>query len=99
MIFLAAHALNAHLLMDGDKLRRANSKEQIETNVAKALADVPIDNKHERDMIRARLRKKYADLRPAKASMRAKDRRLFEELGKLMDMLEECENRPPDTRA
>ena len=82
-----------------DFMRRANSKEQIERNVAKALADVPIDNKRQRDRIRARLRQKYTDLQPAKAAMRTKDRRRFEELGKLMDMLEACENRPPDTRS
>jgi hypothetical protein len=37
-------------------MRRANSKEKIERNFAKALADVPIDNKRERDRIHARLR-------------------------------------------
>ena len=41
--------------------------EKIERNVAAALAAVPIDNKQERDAIRARLRRKYADLKPLKA--------------------------------
>jgi hypothetical protein len=80
-------------------MRRANSKERIDRNVANALADVPIDNKRERDRIRARLRRKYADLQPAMVAMRAKDRRRFEDLGKLMDMLEACENRPPGDRS
>jgi hypothetical protein len=62
------------------------------------LADVPIDNKREGDRIHARLRQKYADLQPATAAMRAKDRRRFEDLGKLMDMLEAGENRPPGGR-
>ncbi len=40
------------------------NEKKIETrNVAKALADVPIDNKMERDVIRAQLREKYAELK------------------------------------
>jgi hypothetical protein len=92
-IFLKAHAFNCHLLKE-NVMRRANSKEGIERNVAK---DWPMKN--ERDKIRARLRKKYADLQPAKVVFKAKDRRRFEELGKLMDLLEACENRRPNTRS
>jgi hypothetical protein len=80
-------------------MRRADSTEKIERNVASALEDVPIDSKRERDRIRARLRRKYADLRPAMAAMTTKDKRRFEDLGKLMEMLEACENRPPGTRS
>jgi hypothetical protein len=80
-------------------MRRANSREKIDRNVANALADVPIDNKRERNRIHARLRRKYADLEPAMAALKAKDRRRFEDLGKLMDMLEACENRPPGERS
>jgi hypothetical protein len=68
-------------------------------NVAKALADVPIDNKQERDALRARLRKKYAELETLKVGMSKQVRERFEELGELMDLLEECENRPPQTRS
>jgi hypothetical protein len=74
-------------------------KQQVARNVDKALADVPIDNKQERDMIRARLRQKYAELEPLKASMREEDRQKVEELGDLLDLLEACESSPPDTRS
>jgi uncharacterized protein involved in exopolysaccharide biosynthesis len=68
-------------------------------NVAKALADVPIDNKQERDALRAQLRDKYADLKTLRGDMSKQARERFDELGKLMDLLEECENRPPQTRS
>ena len=80
-------------------MRRAPKRENIERNVANALADVPIDNKKERDTIRARLRRKYAALKPLKVDMSPKDRGRFEELGELLDKLEACENRPPETRS
>jgi hypothetical protein len=35
-------------------------------NVAKALAEVPIDTKKERDALRARIRQKYGELEPLK---------------------------------
>ena len=74
-------------------------EEKIARNVAAALAAVPIDNKQERDAIRARLRRKYADLKPLKVGMSAEERRRFEELGELMDKLDACESRPPETRS
>jgi hypothetical protein len=80
-------------------MRPTNNREKFERNVAKALAEVPIDNKQERDAIRARLRRKYADLQPLKAGMNLKIRRQFEELGQLIEKLEECETRPPETRS
>jgi hypothetical protein len=80
-------------------MKPGNNKEKVEKNVAKALAEVPIDNKQERDAIRARLRRTYADLQPVKAGMSPKNRRRFEELGELMEKLEECESRPPETRS
>jgi hypothetical protein len=80
-------------------MRRAEKQEKIERNVAEALADVPIDNKKERDTIRARLRRTYAELKPLKVSMSPKDRCRFEELGELMEKLEACESRPPETRS
>jgi hypothetical protein len=80
-------------------MRRAESKKKIERNIAKALAEVPVDTKQERDAIRARLRRKYAELQLVKASLSTKDRRRFEELGELMDMLEACESRPPQARS
>ena len=39
-------------------MKQSEKKQQVARNVDKALADVPIDNKQERDMIRARLRQK-----------------------------------------
>jgi hypothetical protein len=81
-------------------MKKPNSDQrQVARNVAKALAEVPIDNKQERDALRARLRHTYAELEPAKDRMSIKDRHRFEELGELMDRLEECESRPPETRA
>jgi uncharacterized protein involved in exopolysaccharide biosynthesis len=76
------------------------NEKKIETkNVAKALADVPIDNKMERDVIRAQLREKYAELKALRGDMSKQARELFEDLGELMDLLEKCENRPPQTRS
>ena len=76
------------------------NEKKIETkNVAKALADVPIDNKMERDVIRAQLRQKYAELKALRGGMSKQARELFEDLGELMDLLEKCENRPPQTRS
>ena len=80
-------------------MKRVKNKEKIARNLAKALADVPIDNKQERDAIRARLRQKYADLEPLKVQMRKEDRQRFEALGELMDQLEKCESSPPETRS
>jgi hypothetical protein len=79
--------------------KSGNEKKMEARNVAKALADVPIDNKQERDALRARLRKKYAELETLKVGMSKQVRERFEELGELMDLLEECENRPPQTRS
>jgi hypothetical protein len=79
--------------------KSGNEKKMEAKNVAKALADVPIDNKQERDALRARLRKKYAELETLKVGMSKQVRERFEELGELMDLLEECENLPPQTRS
>ena len=76
-----------------------NEKKIKTKNVAKALADVPIDNKMERDVIRAQLRQKYAELKALRGDMSKQARELFEDLGELMDLLEKCENRPPQTRS
>ena len=68
-------------------------------NVAKALAEVPIDTKEERDALRARIRQKYQELMPLTESLNKTDRERFDELGELMDQLEECESRPPQARS
>ena len=75
-----------------------SDKEKVARNVAKALADVPIDNKQERDTLRARLRHKYAELEPLKAGLRKETRERFEELGEIIDLLDACESHPPETR-
>ena len=80
-------------------MKQSKNKNQVARNVAKALANVPIDNKQERDTIRARLRKKYAELKPLTTAMREEKRQKFEELGDLLDLLERCESSPPDTRS
>jgi hypothetical protein len=58
-----------------------------------ALAEVPVDNKAERDDLRAQLRQKYSELKPLKVRMNKEDRERFDELGEIMDALEECESR------
>jgi hypothetical protein len=80
-------------------MKQSKNKKQVARNVAKALANVPIDNKQERDTIRSRLRKKYAELKPLTSGMREENRQKFEELGDLLDQLEACESSPPDTRS
>ncbi len=50
-------------------------------------------------MIRAQLRQKYAELKALRGDMSKQARELFEDLGALMDLLEKCENRPPQTRS
>jgi hypothetical protein len=80
-------------------MNQSENKKQVAKNVAKALANVPIDNKQDRDMIRARLRQKYAELQPLTAGMREEGRQKFDELGDLLDLLEACESSPPDTRS
>lgn len=60
--------------------KSGNEKKMEAKNVAKALADVPIDNKQERDALRARIRKKYAELETLKVGMSKQVRERFEEL-------------------
>jgi hypothetical protein len=83
----------------GRLMKQSENKKQVAKNVAKALANVPIDNKQERDMIRARVRQKYAELKPLTSGMREENRQKFKELGDLLDLLEACESSPPDTRS
>ena len=45
-------------------------KKTVANNVAKALAEVPIDNKQERDALRARLRRKYGELKRLRTGMK-----------------------------
>ena len=77
----------------------APDKKKVAKNVANALAEVPIDTKQERDALRARIRQKYHQLEPLKGRLNKADRERFDELGELMDRLEECESRPPQTRS
>jgi hypothetical protein len=64
-----------------------------------ALADVPVDTKAERDDLRARLRQEYSELKPLRVRMNKEDRERFDELGEIMDALEECESRLPQKRS
>jgi hypothetical protein len=80
-------------------MKNGINRKKVERNVANALANVPIDNKQERDTLRTRMRKKYGEMDRLKAGMRTDVRRRFNELGELMDLLEACENRPPETRS
>lgn len=72
---------------------RRLGNEKIAKNVAKALAEVPIDNKQERDALRARLRQKYNELDRLRTGMKEDDRKRFDEIGELIDQLDECESR------
>jgi hypothetical protein len=54
--------------------KSANDKKKVAKNLAKVLADVPIDNKQERDALRARIRQKYVELEPLKVSLNRNDR-------------------------
>ena len=69
------------------------NNKKIAKNVAKALAEVPIDNKQERDALRARLRQKYDELDRLRTGMKEDDRKRFDEIGELIDQLDECESR------
>jgi hypothetical protein len=79
--------------------RSTGNKEKAAKNVANALAEVPIDNKQERDALRVRLRQKYSELKPLKRGMDKEDRQRFEELGELLDQLEKCERRGTQKRS
>ena len=74
-------------------MRKLGNDKKIAKNVAKALAEVPIDNKQERDALRARLRQKYDELDRLRTGMKEDDRKRFDEIGELIDQLDECERR------
>ena len=75
-------------------MRKSGNEKKVAKNVARALAEVPIDNKQERDVLRARLRQKYDELERLRKSMEEDDRKRFDEIGDLIDQLDECESRP-----
>jgi hypothetical protein len=68
-------------------------KKTVAKNVAKALAEVPIDNKQERDALRARLRRKYGELKRLRTGMREDDRKRFDEIGEIIDEMDKNESR------
>jgi hypothetical protein len=74
-------------------MRKPSDDKKVAKNVAKALAEVPIDNKQERDALRARLRQRYDELQRLRMGMREDDRKRFDEIGELIDELDECESR------
>jgi hypothetical protein len=74
-------------------MRKSGNEKKVAKNVAKALAEVPIDNKQERDALRARLRQKYDELERLRTGMKEDDRKRFDEIGELIDELQECESR------
>jgi hypothetical protein len=75
-------------------MKKSANDKKVAKNVAKALAEVPIDNKQQRDALRARLRQKYNDLERLRKGMKEDDRKHFDEIGELIDELDECESRP-----
>ena len=72
---------------------KSGNDKKVAKNVATALAEVPIDNKQERDALRARLRQRYDELERLRMGMKEDDRKRFDEIGKLIDQLDECESR------
>jgi hypothetical protein len=74
-------------------MKKSGNDKKVAKNVAKALAEVPIDNKQERDALRARLRQKYDDLERLRRGMKEDDRKRFDEIGELIDELDKCESR------
>lgn len=63
--------------------------------VAKALAEVPVDTRRERDALHARLRQKYSELEPLKFGMSKQDVDRFEEIGEIIELLEKSEGSRP----
>ena len=80
-------------------MKKSGNDKKVAKNVAKALAEVPIDNKQERDALRARLRQKYDDLERLRRGMKEDDRKRFDEIGELIDELDKCESRAVLPRA
>jgi hypothetical protein len=78
--------------------KEKKAQRKVRGSIAMALADVPVDTKAERDELRARLRQKYSELKPLRVRMNKEDRERFDELGDIMDALDECESRPPQKR-
>ena len=65
----------------------------IQKKIEKILADVPIDDRHERDELHARLRQRYNELKPLERGMEKPDRLCFEEIGEIIELLVESEAR------
>jgi hypothetical protein len=78
--------------------KEKKAQRKVRGSIAMALADVPVDTKAERDDLRVRLRQKYSELKPLRVRMNKEDRERFDELGDIMDALDECESRPPQKR-
>jgi len=74
-------------------MKKSGNDKKLAKNVAKALAEVPIDNKQERDALRSSLRQKYDELGRLRTGMKEDDRKRFDEIGELIDQLDECESR------
>jgi hypothetical protein len=74
-------------------MKKSGNDKKVAKNVAKALAEVPIDNKQERDALRVRLRQRYDELERLRMAMKEDDRKRFDEIGELIDALDECESR------
>lgn len=72
-------------------------EKKAQARVDKALAEVPVDYKQERDELHARLRQRYAELEPLKFGMTKEDLERFEEIGEIIETLEKCEG-PGGTR-
>lgn len=74
-------------------MKKSGNDKKVAKNVATALAEVPIDNKQERDALRARLRQRYDELERLRMGMKEDDRKRFDEIGELIEQLDECESR------
>ena len=72
-------------------MKNSDEEKKAQARVDTALAEVPIDNKQERDELHTRLRQRYAELEPLKFGMSKKDLECFEEIGEIIESLEKCE--------
>jgi hypothetical protein len=63
--------------------KREDIHKKTQAKIAKILAEVPID-------LHARLRQRYGELEPLKFEMSKKDRERFEEIGKIIERLNQA---------
>jgi hypothetical protein len=79
--------------------RQDDLHKKTRAKIDKLLADVPIDDRKERDELHHRLRQRYAELEPLKSRMGNKERECLEDIGDIIEQLIESEARSRRKRA